>query len=288
MILKSFYASPAFSTDEKKALKIKALDGDMSDEAKRVSKICDYSLPDPDLKQLLWDEITDPSSTESLTELTLKMEGFWQRKQQLDLIQSYFPRYYQVLESIMETRNREFAESFMSILSPAFMARDVNASNFQILLDKCYPTIEEAEAAAAKFAGETCAERPVFAFDIDMDLVKEHITDDKLYYKDVDESMDECLVAQQRVADYDRGIAGLNKVFGIGTDLRFQQSAHVVISTAETTDTELIRQMISRGTRDLGDLHGTVFTVGDPKDERSLKQRLIDGTATTSRMEPRS
>jgi hypothetical protein len=52
------------------------------------------------------------------------------------LIQPFFPRYYQVLESIVETRDREFAESFMSILSPAFMARDVDERNFQILLDK--------------------------------------------------------------------------------------------------------------------------------------------------------
>ena len=41
-----------------------------------------------------------------------------------------------MLESIVETRDREFAESFMSILSPAFMARDVDERNFQILLDK--------------------------------------------------------------------------------------------------------------------------------------------------------
>jgi hypothetical protein len=46
------------------------------------------------------------------------------------LIQPFFPRYYQVLESIVETRDREFAESFMSILSPAFMARDVDERNF--------------------------------------------------------------------------------------------------------------------------------------------------------------
>lgn len=79
-ILKSFYASPHFNSDEKKALKEKALQGDKSDEARIVSKVCDWSLPDPELKQRLWDEITDPTSRESLKELGLKMQGFWQRK----------------------------------------------------------------------------------------------------------------------------------------------------------------------------------------------------------------
>ena len=49
-ILKSFYASPEFSLDEKQALKDKALQGDTSDEAKIVSKLCDWSLPDAELK----------------------------------------------------------------------------------------------------------------------------------------------------------------------------------------------------------------------------------------------
>lgn len=64
------------------------------------------------------------------------MEGFWQRRQQLSLIQPFFDRYYERLESIVESRDREFAQSFMAILSPAFMARDVDERNFQTLLDK--------------------------------------------------------------------------------------------------------------------------------------------------------
>lgn len=123
-ILRSYYASPYFNSDDKKALKSKALEGDASDAALIVSKECDYSLPDPELKQRLWESFTDPSNKESLKELTLKMQGFWQRKQQLDLISPYFEKYYQVLESIVETRDREFAEVFMEQLSPAFMARE--------------------------------------------------------------------------------------------------------------------------------------------------------------------
>jgi hypothetical protein len=56
---------------------VKALEDDHSDAALIVSKLCDYSIPDAELKQRLWDNITDPSSKESLKELTLKMQGFW-------------------------------------------------------------------------------------------------------------------------------------------------------------------------------------------------------------------
>ena len=79
--IKSFYASPHFTLDEKKALKTKALEGDASDNAGIVSKVCDWSLPDPELKKQLWTEISDLSSKESLKELNLKMQGFQQRRQ---------------------------------------------------------------------------------------------------------------------------------------------------------------------------------------------------------------
>lgn len=58
------------------------------------------------------------------------MQGFWQRKQQLELITPFFERYYQILEHIVETRDREFAEQFMNNLSPAFMALEQDEKNF--------------------------------------------------------------------------------------------------------------------------------------------------------------
>ena len=58
-IVKSYWASPEFNLDEKKALRDKALEGDDSDQAQNVRKVLDWSLPDRDLKARLWDEITD-------------------------------------------------------------------------------------------------------------------------------------------------------------------------------------------------------------------------------------
>jgi hypothetical protein len=135
-ILKAYYASPHFTLDEKKALKEKTFENDNSDGGKNVAKICDYSLPDPELKEQLWREITDSSTTDSLMELRNKMAGFWQRKQQLELMVPYFEKYYSIVNKIVETREREFVEVFINSLSPAFMAREQDETAFNELLKR--------------------------------------------------------------------------------------------------------------------------------------------------------
>ena len=135
-ILKAYYASIHFTLDEKKALRAKTFEGDESDKARNISKICEYSLPDPALKEQLWREITDSQTTESLSELRNKIQGFWQRKQQLELITPYFEKYYSIVNKIVESRDREFAEVFMQNLTPAFMAREQDESAFNELLKR--------------------------------------------------------------------------------------------------------------------------------------------------------
>lgn len=43
----------------------------------------------------------------------------------------YFDKYFDVLGEIVEKRDREFAERFMSIFSPAFMAREKDEQAFR-------------------------------------------------------------------------------------------------------------------------------------------------------------
>lgn len=136
-ILKQFWAHPAFSLDEKKALRDKALEKDTSDNAQNVKKVLEYSLPDAALKERLWEEILDESSGCSLMEIRLKIQGFWQRHLQLDLMAPYFEKYYATLKRVIDTRDREFAESFMQSLSPAFMAREQDENAFTELLGRC-------------------------------------------------------------------------------------------------------------------------------------------------------
>lgn len=135
-ILKKFYASPVFSLDEKKALKNKTFESDDSDAGRKVAKICEYSLPEAALKEKLWNEMTDLNSGDSLSEATLKMAGFFQRRSQLELITPYFEKFYAVVNKIVENRDREFAQNFCSYLSPSFMARESDEKAFTELLEK--------------------------------------------------------------------------------------------------------------------------------------------------------
>lgn len=123
--------------DEKKALRDKALAEDNSDAAANVRKVLDWSLPDAALKERLWDEILDESTSSTLMDTRMKIQGFWQRHLQPDLMAPYFEKYYATLKRVIDTRDREFAESFMQGLSPAFMAREQDENAFNELLSRC-------------------------------------------------------------------------------------------------------------------------------------------------------
>ena len=135
--MKLFWAHSAFSLDEKKALRDRALANDNSDNAANCRKVLDWSLPDAALKERLWDEILDENSSSSLMETGLKIQGFWQRNLQPELMAPYFEKYYATLKRVVDTRDREFAEKFMQGLSPAFMAREQDESAFGELLGRC-------------------------------------------------------------------------------------------------------------------------------------------------------
>ena len=130
-ILKNYYSSPCFNTDQKKQLKEKALENDKSDKANKCEMLCNQSLPDPEQKERIWSAITDMASSESLQDLQIKINGFFRRNQQLDLIQPYFVKYFDVLGEVVEKKDREFAEVFMNTLSPAFMARESEENAFR-------------------------------------------------------------------------------------------------------------------------------------------------------------
>ena len=70
-------------------------------------------------------------------EIRLKIQGFWQRHAQPELMAPYFEKYYAVLKRVIDTRDREFAESFMNNLSPAFNAREQDETAFNELLSRC-------------------------------------------------------------------------------------------------------------------------------------------------------
>ena len=135
-IVKKYWASSDFTQEQKDALKTKCFEKDDSEPGMTAEKVLGYSLPDKDLKDRLWNEITDKESKESLLELRCKMEGFWQPRQQLDLMKPFFEKYYDIVKKVVDERDREFAQAFMNALSPSFMAREEDKKKFQELLDK--------------------------------------------------------------------------------------------------------------------------------------------------------
>ena len=72
-ICKQFWAHSAFTLDEKKALREKALANDTSDAAGNCRKVLDWSLPDAALKERLWDEILDDTTNQTLMDVRLKI-----------------------------------------------------------------------------------------------------------------------------------------------------------------------------------------------------------------------
>jgi hypothetical protein len=78
-ICKSYYASPHFNSDQKKALKEKIFEEgkDNSDKGQKVKLLCDYSLPDAEQKERIWSSVTELTSTDSLQLAEIKMSGFF-------------------------------------------------------------------------------------------------------------------------------------------------------------------------------------------------------------------
>jgi hypothetical protein len=97
--------------------------------------VIECNLPDPALKDKLWSEITEEDNKYPLIKLTSKMQGFFQRYHQMELIKGYATNYYEVLPRIVEKRDREFTEKFMNIMNPCFLAREEDETAFKTLRD---------------------------------------------------------------------------------------------------------------------------------------------------------
>ena len=100
-----------------------------------MQRICDYNKPDESLKEQLWEDMINESSRDTLMETKNKVQGFFQRSHQLEMIKPYFSKFYEVLPGIVDKRDREFAEIFMNNLSPAFMAREEDEQAFKAMLE---------------------------------------------------------------------------------------------------------------------------------------------------------
>ena len=65
-LIKNYYASPHFDTDQKKHLKEMVFEKDESDKGKQVQLLCEQSLPDPEQKERIWTSLTDFDTADTL------------------------------------------------------------------------------------------------------------------------------------------------------------------------------------------------------------------------------
>jgi len=58
------------------------------------------------------------------------------------MIKPYFAKYYDMLQKVAESRDREFCEVFMNNLNPSFMGGDDDLAKFKEILSKVNPEQE--------------------------------------------------------------------------------------------------------------------------------------------------
>ena len=57
----------------------------------------------------------------------------------MNLFEPYIDKFYEVAPLIVDKRDKEFANIFISYLSPGFLARDVDVERFNKLLETADP-----------------------------------------------------------------------------------------------------------------------------------------------------
>ena len=66
-----------FTHDEKKELMQKCFETDDTDAGKTIQRICEYNKPEEQLKETLWDDLTNDDSKDTLKESKNKVQGFF-------------------------------------------------------------------------------------------------------------------------------------------------------------------------------------------------------------------
>ena len=116
-ILRSLFESKHFEHDTKMEMMEMVLADDKSDLADRCRAACLASLPDAECKAKTWAEITDPNSKDSAYVRGAKMSGF-QNRDQLDIIQPYFDKFFEVLPTLRAKgmSHKNFSAFFHNLL----------------------------------------------------------------------------------------------------------------------------------------------------------------------------
>lgn len=122
-ILKVVFKSTAFSQEQKMDLLDLTLGEDKSDLSENCRVSCMASLPDPEVKAKIWQEITDMESKHSLYTLQAKMGAFYAHDQ-MDLTAPYEEKFFDVLYEYHEKSTFKQFNAFFYTLLPLRVIKD--------------------------------------------------------------------------------------------------------------------------------------------------------------------
>jgi aminopeptidase N len=122
-ILKVMHMSPSKMAEEKAAMLELIIGEDKSDLAENLRATCFSALPSAECKAQVWAEITNPNSTESLYMRRAKMGGFYSWDQ-MDLIEPYFDKFFEVLPEIAQKTTWKYLDTFFHMMLPTMQVKE--------------------------------------------------------------------------------------------------------------------------------------------------------------------
>lgn len=122
-ILRVLFKSRDFTQEQKMDLLETTLGEDKTDLAEQCRAACLAGLPDPEVKARVWQEVTDPNSTDSVYIRNAKMGGFYSGDQ-LDIIEPYFDKFFDILYEQHEKSTHKKFEGFFYSMLPRVVVKD--------------------------------------------------------------------------------------------------------------------------------------------------------------------
>jgi len=117
--------------DTKKEILNKELQDDKSEEGIHAELACTASLPDPKIKEKLWNWYKDENVKESEQTLVASMKGFWCWEQS-SILDKYSNEFGGRVDHVFSTRSRHYAECFFELLKPKIYTDEILKS-FELL-----------------------------------------------------------------------------------------------------------------------------------------------------------
>jgi 3-methyladenine DNA glycosylase AlkD len=116
-IVESIFELTCVSQETKDTILNKVLGDDVSDVAKNCRLTCKASIPTAENKAEIWEALTSENSEYSMYEREAMISGFYSYDQ-LDILDQYFDKFFEVLPSIYKNQAARYFDRFCFSLLP--------------------------------------------------------------------------------------------------------------------------------------------------------------------------